>query len=258
MAYVPKALQATLQKNEVSYLKKIGLSKAAIRLYADLLQAGGLSAQEAAALHGSFASAQYRLFYELERRELVRCLAGRPKRFEALPVGDGLQASLVKQEKTLEQLITGRLGSDTETMHILVGRQEVYDAYMYYARQAKKQICLYAIGIAYSKELAATQKAVVKRGVLIRHVVQEVKAANYYVISRWLKLGIELRTLKRPRGYHLTIIDDSCAIVTFSNPRNTDQRMSLLTTNPDIIAILQTQFEPIWRAARVIPPELLG
>ncbi len=242
----------TLKANQIAYLKTIGLSKDAIRLYESSLKLGPLSAREAAEQSTAFPSAEYRLFYELEKRVLVRRLPGWPRRFEALALSDGLQASMVNQEQQLKQLLnhTDLEGSDQAS--ILMGRQKVYEVYAQYARKAQTQICIYAIGIAYTPELAKTQAGAVKRGVVIRHVVQEVKTANYYVISRWLKLGIALRMLKRPRGYHLTIIDNTCAIVTFSNPDDTEKRVSLFTTDKNIIAIFQAQFEAIWQAAKTI------
>jgi sugar-specific transcriptional regulator TrmB len=245
----------TLTAAEKLYLKKIGLSKSAVGLYELLMMQGELTAQMAAEKTGAFASAQYRLFRELEQHQLVRHVEGWPRRFEALPVGDGLQASLVDQQKRLESLVVhAGLGSRTaqpaQAISILVGRQKVYDAYNKYARQAEHQISIFAIGIAYSEEFAMTQAAALKRGVTIRHVVQEVTGKNYYVIDRWLKLGIELRVLQRPRGYHLSIIDDKYALVTFSNPEDTEQRVSLLTTDKSTIAIFQAQFEAVWRSAK--------
>ena len=232
------------------YLRQIGLSKHAVELYELLLERGPLSAQEAAVNTEAFASAQYRLFYELESRELVRRLSGRPLRFEALPLSDGLQASLLNQERQLESLVNHAASDDVASL--LIGRQKVYDTYMRLAANATQQICIYAIGIAYSEDLARTQTNAVARGVAIRHVVQEVKPSNYYVIDRWLRLGVQLRTLKRPRGYHLTIIDGTSAIVTFSNPSNTEERVSLLTHNPNIISLFQAQFESVWRHAKAV------
>lgn len=242
--------QARLRDKDKAYLKKIGLSKEAVRLYEVTLMHGPLSAKKAGEHTGSLQEAEYRLFYELEDRRLVRRIEGWPRRFEALPLSDGLQASLAQEEKQLEALVA-KAPLDGAA-NIIIGRQEVYRAYSRHARRAKKQICIYAIGIAYTEELAKTQAAARKRGVAIRHVVQEVKPSNFYVIDRWQKLGVQMKALKRPRGYHVTIIDDTHAIVTFSDPQDTDHRVSLLTGDPHIIAIFQSQFESIWRHARVI------
>jgi sugar-specific transcriptional regulator TrmB len=242
--------RSQLRQKDKSYLKKIGLSKNAVRLYETALVHGPLSAKEAVSYTGSLQEAEYRLFYKLEDRQLVRRITGWPRRFEALPLHDGLQASLVQQEKQLEALVSKI--SLSQTANIILGRQELYRVYNTYARKAESQVSIYAIGIAYSEELAKTQAIAVKRGVNIRHVVQQVKPSNFYIIDRWQKLGIQIRQLKRSRGYHLTIIDHSYAIVTFSDPKNTDQRVSLMTSEPHIIAIFQAQFESIWRHAKPV------
>lgn len=239
-----------LKPNELTYLRKIGLSRNAIHLYDVLLLCGALSAREASSHAKNPVEAQYRLFYELENKQLVRRINGWPRRFEALPLTDGLQASLLQEEKELERLVKKLPANDST--HVIVGREAVYHAYSRYARKACDQISIYAIGIAYTDELAHTQAALIKRGVQVRHVVQEIKPDNFYVIDRWLKMGVEMRSLKRPRGYHITIIDKSCAIITFSDPQNTDQRVSIMTTEPHVIAIFQAQFESIWHRSRKI------
>lgn len=239
-----------LKPKDITYLKKIGLSRDAIQLYQAVLTSGPLSAKDASARTGKLAEAEYRLFYELESKRLVTRIEGWPRRFKALPLGDGLQASLLNEEKELEKMVS-RL-PNLNSASVVIGRQEVYRIYSRYARKAKKQICIYAIGIAYTNELAKAQAGAAKRGVSIRHVVQEVKSSNFFVIDRWLRLGVKMRILKRPRGYHLVIIDGGCAIVTFSNPKDTDQRVSLITTEPYVVSIFQSQFESIWKNARPI------
>jgi sugar-specific transcriptional regulator TrmB len=243
-------LTSRLEPKDIAYLKKIGLSKKAIRLYELTLLAGPLSAKEASLHTETLPEAEYRLFYELENKQLIRRIDGWPRCFKALPLSDGLQASLLQEEKELEKLVSK--APDNDSAGIIVGREAVYRTYVQYARQARKQICIYAIGIAYSDELAKVQAGAIKRGVNIRHATQEIKPGNYYVIDRWLKLGIKVRTLKRPRGYHLVLIDGNCAIVTFSDPNNTDHRVSLVTTQPHVAAIFQAQFEAIWRRAKPV------
>lgn len=239
-----------LTKSEKSYLRRIGLSKNSIRLYELLLQNDNLSAQQAAAQNGNFTTANYRLFYELERRQLVRRIDDRPRRFVALPLDTGLQASLSDEQHQLKQLINP--DSSSGQASIVVGRQQIYKNYMRHARTADKQISMFTIGIAYSDDMLTTQADAIKRGVQIRQVVQESKISNYYVLNRWLGMGIKLRLLKRQRGYHLVVIDDSYATVTFSNPTDTDERISIVTSDRATIDILQAQFEVIWQSARVL------
>lgn len=239
-----------LNVSEKLYLKKIGLTQKAIELYQKLLAEGPLTAREAAVFSSAFPSAEYRLFYDLEKRELVRRLSGRPLRFEALKISDGLQASLASQHNQLKQLVEAE-ETGKDVANIIIGRQKVYDTYIKNAQKAQSQINIYSIGIAYNKGIEETQKAAVERGVSIKHVVQEMKPSNYFVIRRWLKYGVNLRVLERPRGYHLSIIDDACAIVTFSDPNDTEHRVSMITNDKNIISIFQSQFSVIWQTAQI-------
>jgi sugar-specific transcriptional regulator TrmB len=243
-------MSVNLKSKEKAYLKKIGLSKAAISVYESVLNHGPLSAKDASMHTGSLQEAEYRLFYELENKKLVARIEGWPRRFKALPLNQALQASVLQEEKELKKLM-GEI-AETDSASLVIGRQEIYRLYSRYARKAKEHIDIYAIGIAYTDELAKVQAGAAKRGVTIRHVVQEVKPSNFYIIDRWLKLGIRMRLLKRTRGYHLVVIDNDYAIVTFSDPVDTDQRVSLVTTQPHVVAIFQSQFESIWRHARTI------
>lgn len=243
---------SVLAREQEIYLKRIGLSKSAIRLYDLSLLLGPISAQDAATHTFEFPSSEYRLLYLLQSKNLLRRLPGRPRKFQALPVLDGLQASLASEERELTNLIKHDTSKNDGSAAILIGREKLYSTYINYANKAQKQICIYAIGIAYSKALAKTQTNAIKRGIYIRHVVQEVKPQNYHAIDKWVKAGVDLRILKKERGYHLTIIDDICAIVTFSDSQDTEKRISMQTNNPAIICIFQTQFEEIWQAAKEI------
>lgn len=245
--------KSSLDRQQKSYLKELGLSKEAIRVYDLLLSVGtNMSAQDAAAHTFDHPSAEYRLFYELEQRNLVRRLPGRPRTFAAMGIENGLQSAYLSQQKQLRSLLGQTTSQIDELAIILIGRQKVYESYMHYAQQATQQVCIYSIGIAYSKKLQNIQAEIVGRGVPLRHVLQELKPDNYHVAAKWQQIGVSLRLLARSRGYHLTIVDDSCAIVSFSNPHDTEQRVSMLTNNPDIIAIFQAQFDQIWQKSTLI------
>jgi sugar-specific transcriptional regulator TrmB len=243
-----------LSVSQRAYLDEIGLSKEAVRLYELLLQKGQLSAQAAATYTLDHPSAEYRLFYALEAKDLVRRLAGRPRQFEALPLGQGLQASFVDKQFELKQLLGSavRPPQPEQGDAVLVGRQALYRLYIKLARHAQHEICVYSIGIAYSRVLEQTQVAAVRRGVRIRHVVQERKVSNYHIIHKWQRAGVKLRHLQRSRGYHLTIIDNTHAIVTFSDPADTEQRISLVTTHSAAVDVLQAQFDQLWSESRPV------
>ena len=120
------------------------------------------------------------------------------------------------------------------------------------AEAAKKEIGVFAIGIAFSDTLYSVQQAAIKRGVYIRHIVQQLQPDNYHIIAKWKRLGVNIRHFNEDRGFHLTLIDKTTAMVTFSDPGNTEDRFSVITHQPFAVKMFQAQFESIWQAAREV------
>lgn len=244
-----------LSPDQRDYLRRIGLSIQAVLLYELLLRKGKLTAQGAAAYTGDFPSAEYRLFYDLESHRLVRRLPGRPRAFEALPLPIGLKSSLHDTEKELRELI-GRTLKDnqisSDSAEIVLGREALYDTYIRFAHTAEYEICLYSIGIAFSDKLETTQRAAIKRGVSIKHVIQQRSLSNQHVIAKWLRAGVRLRYLKQARGFHFFVIDRRVVCITFSDPEDTDNRLSILTDNPAVAELFMQQFQSIWLQAKLM------
>jgi sugar-specific transcriptional regulator TrmB len=246
----------TLEGSEERFLAEIGLSKNAIQLYNKLLVLGPLSVQDAAAHTLDFPSAHYRLFYELEKTGLVRRDSAKPLKFTALPVRVGLQASLKTKEKQLSNLLEGAL-KDTKTTEdgdtqIITGRKALYDIYAKYCEQAEEEVSIYSIGIAYSKKLEKTQKKLQTDNIQVRHIIQQYKTANYHIINKWLRAGVNLKYHETPRGFHFFVIDKKWVCVTFSNPDDTDNRISILTDNSAALELFRAQFDQLWATARKI------
>lgn len=257
-AHLRHLSKITLNANQRAYLRRLGLSIGAVKLYDYMLQGKRLTAQDAAALTLNFPSAHYRLFYELENNKLVRRIRGRPLSFEALPLPLGLRSSFQNSLRELRQLsgISNANGKSSSGTHseIIIGRQSLYDAYEKLAGEAKHEIYLFSIGIAYSTRLEKTQRFAVKRGVSIKHVVQRKKLSNQYVIAKWLRAGVKLRYLKLKQGFHFFVIDNTYVCISFSDPDDTENRLSILTNNETAIQLFTGQFRYLWQQAKAIEP----
>lgn len=240
-----------LTLNNKTYLHEIGLSAHAVTLYELLLNKGPLTAQAVASETFWFPSAVYRLFYELSDKSLVIRKSGRPVVYEALALPTGLQASYAVTQKTLQSLLTQQPPGD-EHLELLVGREALYDRYNVLAAQSKTEIRVYSIGIAYSKTLYSVQKSAIKRGVSVRLVVQQAKPSNYHIIHKWQHLGVQVRHLQTPRGFHVMVFDRKIVVISFSDPINTDNRLSIVTNNTTAVNIFLTYFQDIWTSAQEI------
>jgi sugar-specific transcriptional regulator TrmB len=248
------AKPSSLTSQEKTYIRRLGLSKHAISLYVLLLKHGELTAKQASNLSGEFAAAEYRLFGQLEEFGLARRQSGRPVKFTALPKDIGLRAAYMRSRSSLDQLVAklGLAEGGQQGLEIIVGRQAQYKKYAELAAQARREICIYAIGIAYSEELLRTQRAALERGVRIRHVLQQVKPSNFHVAHRWQQLGVGLRYEPAEHGFHLMLFDDRMAMITFSDPSDTDDRLSILTENGTALRLFQAYFQDIWQQAREV------
>lgn len=236
------------------FLSEIGLSEDAVELYAKCLAAGKLTASQASASAGEYPSAQYRLFYRLEQYGLVREEKGWPKLFHVVPPQLSFPVALRTRKTELDDAAKAANKMVEERgeagLRLLTGKEALYQEYAELAPQARHTIDLYTIGIAYSPELVAVQKAAVRKGVRIRHIVQEVKLSNLHVITTWQKLGVKLRKNGAERGFHLMTFDDTLAIASFSNPADTEDRLSLITENPSALAMFRRYFDSLWEASR--------
>lgn len=246
-----------LHKVQREYLVELGLSLDAIEVYELLVRFEALTAQGVAAHTRRFASAQYRLLYRLEEYGLVRREGGRPLKFVALPIDTGFSAALAVKERVLSRLLAQSLkgdSSDEETsqLRLIVGREALYAEYARMAPKASSTIDAYTIGIAFSDELVAVQRAAIKRGVRIRHVIQQLKPSNYHIAHTWQRIGVDIRLSRSDRGFHIMIFDNSTVVVTFSSPINTEDRISIVAKGGPIVRMFLAYFNQIWASARKI------
>ncbi len=236
------------------YLKALGLSADAIQLYEMMTLHGPLTAQKAASYTSKFSSACYRLFYQLEDYGLVRRKLKRPLEFTGLPIQNGFPAALLHQKQVLTSLLSRSITRGNTAVEIplrlVVGRQALYSEYARLAPQVKHRIDIYSIGIAYSEQLLAVQRAAIKRGVSIRHVVQQLRPSNYHVVHAWQHMGVRMRLGPTEHGFHFMVFDERKVIISFSNAHDTDDRLSIITDNPAVVRLCNDNFQTIWQNAQ--------
>lgn len=242
-----------LPENDRAFLKSIGLSAHEIIVYSILNQANmPMSAQEVAIKFYVYPNAIYRIFEELKKFGLVYLHSKKPLRYKTIDRNIGYQAARKSTSQMQDYFIRQALGGAkySEEQNIIVGRQEIYDAYVRHSQLAQHDIRLYTIGIAYSDELEIAHQNARKRGVLIWHVIQQNKPSNLYVIHKWQKLGIKMKYLPKDRGFHFYLIDKALVCITFSDPQDTSNRMSIATDNKAAIRLFDSSFSNLWKEAK--------
>lgn len=249
--------RASFTAQQKRYLHELGLSDDAIRVYELLFEHGPLTAQAVAQLTGTFPSAVYRLFYRLEHFGLIGRRSARPMLFAAMPVEMGYTAALAVRQHEIQSILAQcfdeeQMDMDHPLLKLVVGRKALYAEYARMAPRAQKTIDAYTIGIAHSDMLVAVQRAAIKRGVYIRHVIQQLQPSNYHVAHGWQRMGVNLRLNKAERGFHIMIFDSTKTIVTFSDPTDTESRLSIVTDSQAVANMFGAHFNAIWQAAKVI------
>ena len=241
---------------QVRFLDSLGYSDYEIGLY-DLLLFNGVSmtAQDVAGHAPLFPSAVYRLFYDLEAGGLIRQVKVRPKSYYALQPDQAFSRALeIHRQKLQSQLekIYNTPQEDSLPAEVILGRQGLYQRYVAEVEKACGQIRNYSIGIAYSDEMYKAHQRADKRGVKVRYVFQQYKPANFPILRKWKNVGMELRHSKAERGFHLMIFDDQRVIVSFSDPANTEDRLSIVTDNNTALQIFGSYFESLWLLAKPV------
>jgi len=244
-----------LPDEDVRFLERIGLSDHEIQTYQIIAQSEKpTSAQDVASKLMVYPSAVYRMFDDLEEKGLIYRLSGRPRTYRAAKRQVGYPKAYQSEVSCLERLLsaTGINSEKSAGTDVVVGRQANYQEYIRLAKGAEHEICIFAIGIAYSEKLRKVQADAIRRGVYIRHVVQKLQSSNFHIIHKWQRLGVNMRVLKQEQGYHVVVVDRQKALVTFSDPENTDDRVAIVTETPSAVRLFQAQFESIWSQAQRI------
>jgi len=235
---------------EKLFLQELHLSSDEIRLYEVLLSYGApMTAQQVVDKTFGFPSAVYRLFYSLEMNGLVSQVNHRPKSFVAIiPFLAFSRALELKRTELENMLIDASLlsSNDYAPAEVLVGRRALYKRYEIEVSKANKEICAHSIGIAYSEEMYNINRLAIKRGVVVRYAFQQYKPSNFHVIKKWQDIGMKMRHAPDSRGFHIMLFDNKKVIISFSNPENTEDRLSIVTENKTALDIFTKFFEELW------------
>jgi sugar-specific transcriptional regulator TrmB len=241
------------------YQKDLGLTPHEAAMYEYLLDHGARAALEIAEQLDCLPNAVYRLGRALQEYGFVVVIKRRPIKYQAVPLRAAVERVRERQTRQEDAMYSALLnvaslkreGSKYE-VETVIGRQALYERYIEESARAKQEILIFAIGIAYSEQLKASQAAALERGVHIRHIIQKKDPDNYHVIHTWRRMGVKLRHYPAPAGFHLMIFDAERVILTLSNPTETDERISLVVRHPVAAGTLRDYFFTIWAKSRLL------
>lgn len=242
-----------------TYRKQLRLTRTESRVYEMLLDQGPMRAADIALGLDVQPQAAYRWLNALSARCYVVALPGRPRLFQAVPPAIVMRE--LEQVASAEMAVArdGLLDMDmtpsprpVHEVSLVYGRQALYDRYVVEAGRATTEILAYTIGIAYDAQLQVIQEEVRARGVEVRHVVQRYTKDNYHIVRKWLRIGVKMRHNPAPAGFHLLIFDGRTALLTLSDPQDTEQRTTMVLRNPAAVQAMRGYFYAIWAGSRLV------
>ncbi len=237
-------------------LTDLGLSSDQASIYVLLSSAGSLSAKEVAEQSGIVVNSIYRLIASLEGMGLIRTLETTPKKFQ--PVEPKIALSKLVEEKTallnntsnrvIEALSSAETKQET-TMSTLTGQKELFDDFVRRTKKAKTEVLVISIGEEVPDSIWGSVQDAISRGVKARFIFHQNTKENVLLIKRWQSMGVDVRHVPN-EGYHLFVFDDSAAVMSASNPKNTKERTGVVIINKSLIAAMRVYFEQQWELGR--------
>jgi len=244
-------------------LYKNGFSLQIASAYRAVLKKGVLNVNELANALSIQPQGIYRILHHLEEIGLIEEVGGRPKKYKSRAISEAIDHFLLHQRNWfLEYLISETqdekkdITSEEDLMKVsvILGRDELLERYNKDLRDAKKQVNLVVIGlpIGIPPETLYEEVSALKRGVIIRELVQEVNPENKEMLLRWIKNGIVVRQIKQPIDIHLILIDEYISYLGVFDIDDKTRRILIRFKNKPINQQLQILFEKHWRRAKRI------
>lgn len=237
----------------LSELVKLGLSNDASACYLVLIEHGSLNSSEIAAKMSVLQPAVYRLTELLESVGLIVRLNTHPMRFQAIPVDVALTSLVSRRTKELEiskTLVIDSLKYSVRTslptnIEIITGRTGMMKKYIESAKTATKEICIISIGESVTDDVKLVNRDAIERGVHIRFIVHTYDQTNEHIIQSYVRMGLDVRFMK-DSGYHLMIFDGKISILSTNNPKNTEERSSMVIHSQGLSSALKNYFDRMW------------
>jgi len=237
-------------------LVKLGLSPNEAQCYLSLLNQGSAGASEIAHQIHVLPNAVYRLINSLVKNGFVIKLDCHPVKFQAIPPSVAITNFSQQQIKTIEitqtsiisNLTQNPTGFNPTNIEILTGKNALFTRSAQDIVKAKQEVLIISIGEPVPDSLKLANRDAIAKGVKIKMIVHKYNSDNETLLKSWLKMGLEVRYYQ-DWGYHLTIYDGNKATLSINNPRNTEERISLVIHSQALANALREYFYTLWAKA---------
>ncbi len=240
------------------YLSELGLSSDEIKVYLLLANEGALAAKDISGQLGIIVNSIYRSTNSLLDKGLIKELDVTPKQFQAITPHvaiEQLAAKRILKIKNSSQSAVRKLdikkNPNRLNMELLTGRKELFERFVDLAKEAEHEILVISIGEPVPESIWSVTENALTRDVSPKFIFHKNDKENNMLIKRWRAMGVPVRHLPG-EGYHLNIFDNSSAILSASNPKQSKERSGVVIYNEAIIEALRTYFFQQWALAKSV------
>lgn len=249
--------EANYSKTIIPEFVKLGLSIDTSRCYLALFQSGPLSSKDIANHVGILPNVVYRITKTLIDKGFIVQLDTYPKTFQAIPFEIAIKSLIHKKIHDLEKSQLSLIASlkqhpdsinQQTKVDILTGRDTMMSTYVELAKKSNKEILIISIGEPVSDDIKLVNRDLLEQGISIKFIVHTYNESNQNLLRSWIKMGLEVRYMK-DWGYHLVIFDENTSILSTNNPKNTEERTSMVIHSSGLSHALRTYFFTVWKNA---------
>ncbi len=239
-------------------LISLGLSPQETQAYLALLKKGPLSVRTLSDMMRVYPNALYRILEKLKKEHLITLTVNRPKAFAAVSPSIAFTSFVKNRIAELESIkseILTELPSepkiDDTRIDLLGGKDDLFRVYVSLAESAKTEILIISLGEAVPEETLLVNRDCIERGVRIRFIVHKYDETNKAILSRWIRMGLEVRH-SQGEGFHIVVADENTALLSVSDTKNPENRVALKIHSRNLSRALSEYFEGQWEKARPI------
>ncbi len=240
------------------YLSELGLSSDEIRMYLLLVNEGALTAKNISERLSIIVNSVYRATNALLHKGLIKELDVTPKQFQAVTPSVAIEQLATKQilkikdsSQSAVRKLDIKKNPNRLNMELLTGRKELFDRFVDLAKEAEQEFLVISIGEPVPESIWSITENAIGRDVSPKFIFHKNDKENNMLIKRWRAMGVSVRHLPG-EGYHLNIFDNSSAILSASNPKQSKERSGVVIYNEAMIEALRTYFFQQWALAKPV------
>jgi sugar-specific transcriptional regulator TrmB len=242
-------------------LRSLGLTEYEAKVYTALLRAktatGGQVAKASKVPHGK----TYEALHSLSEKGLVTILPVEPKLFKVVEPDKGLKVLIERKTAALREAERAVLESSrkiaappkeeaVEKLEVYSGIEKQYELAGRLMDETKKQLLILSRGEKVPYAVLHKGRNLIKRGIDYRLMVYEFDG-NREWIKKFVETGLEVRHFKTGE-FTLAIRDKEEVLLVIRNPKNLEDRITLLFRDKAIAIAMATYFETIWKNAIIV------